>query len=120
MSRKNKNRLRVEIPIRGFYPTSDDWSPNFPRSTVEYCVHVWYNGKKGMIRIVFRGADDTGMEKDFYIPESEYADKLKEIKYWIDYQLPNPITKSGYLTRDSYIGDIKGEWQKSIGIEVGL
>lgn len=89
------NKRRIEHPISFFYPTSDDWSPNFPRNCVEITVHVYYTSidpKKGMIRIVVRGADDTSMEKDIFLPESEYDSKVEELKGWF-HKLPNPLTQ---------------------------
>lgn len=93
--------LDIKNPIRFFYPTSDDWAPNFPRNCVEITVHVYYTSidpAKGMIRIVVRGADDTLMEKDYFLPESEYDSKLEEIKSWL-HKLPNPLTQKWLETQ---------------------
>lgn len=101
MKKKNKFSPRgIENPIRFFYPTSDDWYPNFPRNTVEVAVHVYYNVldyNKGMIRVVVRGADDTLMVKDTNLPVAEYENKLAEIRKWIQ-RLPNPLTKAWLLS----------------------
>lgn len=99
MAKKGKDRPKFEHPIEMFYPTSDDWSPNFPRNTVEIRVivyHTYLDPKKGMIRIVVRGADDTGMERDMHCPASEYDARVAEIRAWIR-TIPNPVTKQWLL-----------------------
>ncbi len=99
MGKPKKLQRRIETPIYFSYPTSDDWHPNFPRDTVEFRVHLYYNcypeGTKpdGMIRISVSGADDTGMERDERLPMSEYDKRLAEIRSWLEHKLPNPITK---------------------------
>jgi hypothetical protein len=102
---KKKIRRRIESPISFLYPTSDDWSPNFPRDTIRIRVHLYYDCypvgtvPDGMIRISASGADDTGMEKDERLPMSEYDKRLEEIRYWCDNSLPNPITKEWLLNQ---------------------
>lgn len=96
--KRGREARRIEHPIEFFYPTSDDWSTNFPRDTVEFRVHVYYNcypeGTKpdGMIRVCVRGADDTGMERDERLNMSEYEERLKEIRRWCENDIPNPVT----------------------------
>ncbi len=98
--KKNKtaSQRRIETPIRFFYPTSDNWCPNFIRNTVEVSVHVYYNPlltgtiPHGLIRICVTGADDTGMERDERLPIEQYETRLKEIATWCEYRLPNPLT----------------------------
>lgn len=107
VGRRNRGSNRtIENPIRFFYPTSDDWSPNFPRNCVEVAVYAYYTSidpNKGMIRIVVRGADDTLMEKDMFLPESEYDNKLKEVQFWCN-GLPNPLTKEWLRTQGFNFG----------------
>lgn len=105
MAKRNKIQTRIENPIRFFYPTSDGWHPNFPRNTVEISVYVYYNPDNiaksipnGMIRIVVRGADDTAMDKDIRLHISEYEAKLKELRFWLENSLPNPLTKAWLKT----------------------
>lgn len=89
------------MPIVFFYPTSDDWHPNFPRDTVEikvYAYHTSIDPAKGMIRICVSGADDTGMNRDEVLPVSDYEARLKELKRWLDNDLPNPLTKKWLLS----------------------
>lgn len=102
--KNNKQQTRIETPIRFFYPTADNWHPNFPRDTVEFRVHVYYNDNKssGMIRICVSGADDTGMEKDIRLPPSDYPSKLEEIRHWCQYEIPNPVTKEWLLTKGGF------------------
>ncbi len=98
--KKNKIQRRIENPISFFYPTSDDWSPNFARNTVQFRVYLYYNcidDQKGMIRIVVSGADDTGMEKDESLPVADYDKRLAEIRSWLENMIPNPVSKNWLL-----------------------
>lgn len=106
MNKKKKNRTRIECPIRFLYPTSDDWHPNFPRNTVEVRVYLYYNilwvhkrETNGMIRICIGGADDSTMERDEYLNESDYEGRLAEIRKWCEHMLPNPLTQAWLRTQ---------------------
>ena len=93
-------KLRIDNPIRFFYPTSDDWSPNFPRNTVEikvYVYHTYIDPNKGLIRIVVRGADDTLMIKDEALSANQYDARVNELKIYLENKLPNPLTKQWLL-----------------------
>jgi hypothetical protein len=100
-----KSIRRIETPISFYYPTSDDWCPNFPRDTVEFRVHVFYNcymstkPHDGMIRICVGGQDDFGMERDERLNMSEYETRLEEIRYWLEHKLPNPVTQNWLRTQ---------------------
>lgn len=88
------NARKIDCPIKFFYPTSDDWHPNFPGNTVRISVYVYYTStdpKHGMIRISVNGADDTLMEKDMHLPEAEYESELDKIREWIKI-IPNPVS----------------------------
>jgi hypothetical protein len=87
---------RIITPHRDFfYPTSDDWYPNYPRDTVRVRVHdqTTPGAETVFIRISVWGADDVGMERDHYVPVSEKEGKLREVVKLAD-NLPNPLTKS--------------------------
>ncbi len=97
------NKRKIDIAIQFYYPTSDDWYPNFPRNTVLVTVYKYYTSldkNKGMIRVVVAGADDTLMVKDYTLSEAEYENKMVEIKKWIQ-KLPNPLTKN-FLLQDGF------------------
>lgn len=44
-------------------PTPEDWYPNYPENMVR--ISAYWNVEKSWGRICVRGADDTGMERDF-------------------------------------------------------
>lgn len=68
------------------WPTTDDWFPCFPRSTVRVRVSTL---RDGCVRVSFWGADDFGLERD--IPNATpqiIADQITWVR-----QLPNPVTQ---------------------------
>ncbi len=101
MGKRSKTSPWFEKILSFFYPTSDDWYPNFPRNCVEVRLSVSHNPDKvgsipnGRILIVVSGADDTSLEKDWFIEEAtERLSKVEELKIWLKFRLPNPLTKA--------------------------
>ncbi len=101
MGKRDNSGSKSERILSFFYPTSDDWAPNFPRDCVEVSLSVYTNPNQawgikehGRIRIVVGGADDRSMERDCIIEdEAERLAKVAELKYWLEHKLPNPITQ---------------------------
>ena len=81
----------ISNPLTFKYPTSNDWSPNFPDDMVEVKLYVYHN-PDGMLRMVVRGADDTLMEKDVHVPAEQVDDKVGELAYWLLHSLPKELT----------------------------
>ncbi len=86
----------IELISRKMWPTSDDWSPNFPKNCVEFRVYL-YQKPRNLIRVCVSGADDTGMERDEHFPMGGYEARLKEIEYWLEHKIPNPVTQEWLL-----------------------
>jgi len=93
MKRPGKPKCVITPHRDFFYPTIDDWYPNFPRDTVQIRVHDQTTGDNVFIRISVWGYDDCGMEKDFYVSLAEKDATLKQVIKLAD-NLPNPITKA--------------------------
>lgn len=59
--------------------TTDNWYPNFPDSNVELCLHIpdseMLKRADGCyhFRVSVWGADDMGMERDFYSKDDLYS-----------------------------------------------
>lgn len=102
--KKDKRQPHIKTTFEFMWPTSDDWSPNYPRNCVRFAVYAYHNPDNvgvipsGMIRLCVGGTDDSQMEKDIRLPETQYEEKLTEIKLWID-KLPNPVTKEWLLNQ---------------------
>jgi len=81
------------------YPTSDDWSPNFPRDCVEFRTHLYFNeaGELSMVRICVSGEDDTGMEKDMPCLDNS-TDMLRSALNWFS-TVPNPVSKEWLISQ---------------------
>lgn len=92
MKRPGKPSRVITTHRKFFYPTIDDWYPNFPRDTVEITVHDQTKGDEVFIRISVWGYDVCGMEKDFHVSLAEKLATLKQVIKLAD-NLPNPITK---------------------------
>ena len=80
------------------HPTSDDWSPNFPRDCVEFQIYLYFSneGSPSMIRVCVRGADDTGMEADFEC-KGNSIEVLRYVLNWLN-KIPNPVSKAWLLS----------------------
>ena len=71
-----------------FIPTSDDFYPNFPGSTVRVRVtetlRIW---KTAAVRTSVWGADDCGFERDEHFDSAKdmrrcFRDRVLEVKRW--------------------------------------
>ena len=89
----------IRTVTRFFYPTCDDWSPCFPRQTVQVSLTAY---SFGMFRMVVRGADDTSLEKDIRLPPGEMPAKEQELLAWLQNRLPNPLSKA-WLREQGFI-----------------
>jgi hypothetical protein len=91
-----KKKNDILLLKRFMYPTSDDWSPNFPRNCVECKMYEYIdaNGETCMFRLHVGGADDTSMEYDVKVTKDD-ASMVREALVTFFNDLPNPITKEG-------------------------
>jgi hypothetical protein len=83
---KPKSKLECHLDI--YWPTNDDWCPNYERDTVRVRVTTLLDGS---LRVSVWGADDLGMERDIQNPSHETVQQ--QIK-WVKTQLPNPLSQA--------------------------
>lgn len=75
-----------------YWPTIDNWAPNFPRNTVYIRLHDQTTDPNVFIKMSVMGADDTCMAKEFYLTTKEKEATLEECKKFLR-NLPNPLTQ---------------------------
>jgi hypothetical protein len=78
-----------------YYPTQDEWYPNFVRNTVFISFYERvHNNPQGKItfHISIWGKDDHGMERFWTVPNIDRDITYLEINKFIN-NLPNPLNK---------------------------
>lgn len=102
MVKKKKSNKPYLITHRQFsLPTKDNWYPNCIRDTVKILVTEYAKSRKENftdVRIVIRGGDDYGMEKDYFFPTSSKDEDIKALLKEVD-DYPNPLNKDWLLAR---------------------
>lgn len=93
--KKNKPPPVIIERYETYYPTSDDWAPNFPRNTVRIAVMLW--SSLTLVRVCIWGADDVGMEKDIVVLPSSANSIFEQQILFVNNNLPNPLTKEWLL-----------------------
>ena len=100
--RRPKVAKKITTLATFFWPTSDQWHPNFPRDTVLVRLSEQKTGEESFIRLSVWGADDDGMERDWFAHNrTEIKQSLLEAKR-LTADLPNPLTKR-WLTEHGFM-----------------
>ena len=89
-------KSKIVLHLDFYWPTIDDWHPNWERDTVRVRVTTLLDGT---LRISVWGADDDGMERD--TPSPSHEEVQRQIR-WAKTQLPNPLTKR-WLTEQGFV-----------------
>jgi hypothetical protein len=100
--KRDKRRAWIETPVSFSYPADVDWEL-YPgrciRNTVEIRLTAYYNpdrvgvGVSGLLRLSVMGERvNSVLVKFFNLPEGHYPAKLKELKRWLENDLPNPLS----------------------------
>ena len=90
---KNKQQRVITTHRDLYWPTSDEWYPNYQRNTVRVRIHDQTTGDNVFVRVSVWGADDCGMERDVYVVLHDKQRVIKELCALVD-SLPNPLTKT--------------------------
>lgn len=75
-----------------YWPTSDQWYPNFENNTVRVTLLAHVSGERPFARLCVWGADDCGMELDKFCRAEEIDNTVAELSKLLE-SLPNPISK---------------------------
>lgn len=86
-----KNKKIIITHEQFYWPTCDEWYPCFDRNTVLIRLSEQTIDNNIFIRLSVWGADDFGMEKDFYSTLKEKNKKIKQLKNFIK-TFPNPLS----------------------------
>lgn len=97
--------LAIDLVREFYYPTTDNWAPNFPRDTVRVALYMYPpsldRDRKKVVhfKLVVSGADDTMVARYSQVPVSEASAERKALTKWLDLRLPNPLTLAWLLSQ---------------------
>lgn len=94
-------RTKIKQHREHFWPTSDDWYPNFERNTVRVRISSTVTGGQAWARLSVWGADDDGRETDRHCRTADLPAVVRELNKLAD-SFPNPITKR-WLERNGFV-----------------